>query len=109
MSLGGEAWKALAMDDDKGEWLLPILVLAHEHDPDADLRPGPIDTELRLELFTELAACLPELYRHFTTLRREAVLSPESRPVRRDGPKIGRNDPCPCGSGRKYKLCCGAH
>ncbi len=23
------------------------------------------------------------------------------------GPKIGRNDPCPCGSGRKYKQCCG--
>jgi uncharacterized protein len=24
-------------------------------------------------------------------------------------PKVGRNDPCPCGSGRKYKLCCGAN
>ncbi|HOE60362.1 MAG TPA: YchJ family protein [Kiritimatiellia bacterium] len=27
-------------------------------------------------------------------------------PVRRDHPKIGRNDPCPCGSGKKYKKCC---
>ncbi len=27
--------------------------------------------------------------------------------VRRDQPKIGRNDPCPCGSGKKYKNCCG--
>jgi SEC-C motif-containing protein len=27
--------------------------------------------------------------------------------VVRTGPKIGRNDPCPCGSGRKYKHCCG--
>ena len=26
--------------------------------------------------------------------------------VRKD-PKIGRNDPCPCGSGKKYKKCCG--
>jgi len=26
---------------------------------------------------------------------------------RRDAPKVGRNDPCPCGSGRKYKKCCG--
>ncbi|MEM1182721.1 MAG: SEC-C metal-binding domain-containing protein [Acidobacteriota bacterium] len=25
----------------------------------------------------------------------------------RDRPKIGRNDPCPCGNGRKYKKCCG--
>ena len=30
-----------------------------------------------------------------------------SRTVRREGPKIGRNDPCPCGSGKKYKHCCG--
>jgi preprotein translocase subunit SecA len=29
-------------------------------------------------------------------------------PARRDAPKVGRNDPCPCGSGRKYKKCCGA-
>lgn len=29
-------------------------------------------------------------------------------PIRRGGEKIGRNDPCPCGSGKKYKKCCGA-
>jgi preprotein translocase subunit SecA len=28
--------------------------------------------------------------------------------VRRTQPKVGRNDPCPCGSGKKYKRCCGA-
>ncbi|MEW5774936.1 MAG: preprotein translocase subunit SecA [Thermodesulfobacteriota bacterium] len=28
-------------------------------------------------------------------------------PVKRDAPKVGRNDPCPCGSGKKYKKCCG--
>jgi preprotein translocase subunit SecA len=33
--------------------------------------------------------------------------SPESRTIRRSGRKIGRNDPCPCGSGKKYKKCCG--
>lgn len=27
--------------------------------------------------------------------------------VRRTEPKVGRNDPCPCGSGKKYKKCCG--
>lgn len=27
--------------------------------------------------------------------------------VRRESPKTGRNDPCPCGSGKKYKKCCG--
>ncbi|KPK38062.1 MAG: preprotein translocase subunit SecA, partial [Omnitrophica WOR_2 bacterium SM23_29] len=29
-------------------------------------------------------------------------------PVQRQTPKVGRNDPCPCGSGKKYKKCCGA-
>ncbi|MCF0126223.1 MAG: preprotein translocase subunit SecA [Clostridia bacterium] len=29
------------------------------------------------------------------------------RIVKNDGPKVGRNDPCPCGSGKKYKNCCG--
>lgn len=30
------------------------------------------------------------------------------KPVVHEGPRVGRNDPCPCGSGRKYKRCCGA-
>lgn len=32
--------------------------------------------------------------------------APQSVPTRRAEPKIGRNDPCPCGSGKKYKHCC---
>jgi len=31
-----------------------------------------------------------------------------AKPVRNKGPRVGRNDPCPCGSGKKYKKCCGA-
>jgi preprotein translocase subunit SecA len=33
---------------------------------------------------------------------------PKLKPVVKDGPRVGRNDPCPCGSGKKYKKCCGA-
>jgi len=33
--------------------------------------------------------------------------APRRRAAQRTGPKVGRNDPCPCGSGRKYKKCCG--
>ena len=32
---------------------------------------------------------------------------PPSTPIIRDTPKIGRNDPCICGNGRKFKKCCG--
>ena len=49
-------------------------------------------------------------------MKREQVAMPtstnldgESAPVRRTVKKVkvGRNDPCPCGSGKKYKKCCG--
>jgi uncharacterized protein YecA (UPF0149 family) len=36
-----------------------------------------------------------------------AVESEGPSPVKREGEKIGRNDPCPCGSGKKYKRCHG--
>lgn len=36
----------------------------------------------------------------------DGVMNP--RPAQRSAEKIGRNDPCPCGSGKKYKKCCGA-
>jgi len=35
-------------------------------------------------------------------------LEPVGQTVRHEKPKPGRNDPCPCGSGKKYKKCCGA-
>lgn len=33
--------------------------------------------------------------------------APKQQTVVRQGPKVGRNEPCPCGSGKKYKKCCG--
>ncbi|MBU4302494.1 MAG: SEC-C domain-containing protein, partial [Actinobacteria bacterium] len=33
----------------------------------------------------------------------------EEKPVQRHKDKVGRNDPCPCGSGKKHKKCCGAN
>ncbi len=49
-----------------------------------------------------------------TPAQRAAQSSNESsdvkpEPIRHAGPKIGRNDPCPCGSGKKYKACCMRH
>jgi preprotein translocase subunit SecA len=39
----------------------------------------------------------------------QAAAAPEEpHPVRRAEPKVGRNDPCPCGSGKKYKKCHGS-
>jgi len=43
--------------------------------------------------------------------QRAAAQAPQGevkvKQIRLEGPKVGRNDPCPCGSGKKYKRCCG--
>lgn len=47
----------------------------------------------------------------FTKANESALAAGEDdhpKPIRHQGPKVGRNDPCPCGSGKKYKKCCGA-
>jgi uncharacterized protein len=43
---------------------------------------------------------------HAYWLARRAGQKPVRKPVRHSGPRVGRNDPCPCGSGKKYKRCC---
>ena len=49
------------------------------------------------------ASALPEAEQE----RGQQAEAPQ-QPMVRDAPKVGRNDPCPCGSGKKYKQCCGA-
>jgi uncharacterized protein len=43
---------------------------------------------------------------HAYWLARRAEPAPAATPVRHNAPRVGRNDPCPCGSGKKYKKCC---
>ena len=54
---------------------------------------------------------LPQWDNIFTEDERKKLYKEQknARTVVNDGPKIGRNDPCPCGSGKKYKKCCGAN
>jgi uncharacterized protein len=89
---------------------VPIFALAHKHDPDPDMRPykKAISAEEHEKLIVGAAAAVTGIYRYF-----EAQRLVEGQPFdnvttfRRTAPKIGRNDPCPCGSGKKFKQCCG--
>ena len=55
---------------------------------------------------------IPEAVKEYVAIGRnmQDIVAEEEQPqpVKRTSPKVGRNDPCPCGSGRKYKRCCGA-
>ena len=110
MQFHKEQWAALLDDDEHGGWLVPIFALAHEHDPDLEMRPykEAISGEKRERLIVGAAAGVTGIYRYF-----EARRFVEGEPFdnvttfHRTVPKIGRNDPCPCGSGKKFKQCCG--
>jgi len=56
--------------------------------------------------FNASHSSMPSLSRAGAGERREA--SPDKIQIKRISPKVGRNDPCPCGSGKKYKNCCGS-
>jgi preprotein translocase subunit SecA len=49
----------------------------------------------------------PSHSQQFVLSRGEGAEQPKGQTVKREGKKTGRNDPCPCGSGKKYKKCCG--
>lgn len=66
-----------------------------------DDKGPPSVSQERLEQFGEAMWAVYDLYAIAKSL------GPRIDPVRNDG-KVGRNDPCPCGSGKKYKKCCGA-
>jgi hypothetical protein len=55
------------------------------------------------KLAVEIESAIPHIYRYWLPHRKSAVET-----VRHETPKPGRNDVCSCGSGKKYKKCCGA-
>src|SRR6266567_5804727 len=110
MELRRTEWAALLNDKEHGGWLVPIFALAHEHDPDPEMRPykEPVSAEGREKLIVGAAAGVTGIYRHFEARRlAENHLLDNASTFRRSMPKVGRNDPCPCGSGKKFKQCCG--
>ena len=110
MALRRTDWGDLLKDEDEGGWIIPIFALAHEHDPDPTMRPyrEPMTEARREDLIVRAAAGITAIYRYFEPRRRMLADLRSERPAhRRTGQKIGRNDPCSCGSGKKYKHCCG--
>ena len=92
-----DEWSALDADEDALFALAPAFMLDHGFNPD---RPDePLDADRWIDLL------LPML-RELATFFRADALRP--RDPYRAPPKVGRNDPCPCGSGKKFKKCCGA-
>jgi uncharacterized protein len=106
MQMRHDGWAELINDEDSGGCLVPMMMLYHEHDEEPELRPKPITPEKREDIIAHMAAGLVGSYRYFRAHRRANVVAFAPEPSR-TFTKVGRNDPCPCGSGKKYKKCCG--
>lgn len=104
-----QAWADLLANEQQGGAVLPMFAFAHENDPDPTLSAGPFDEAKRGELIALMVAGLVRAYAYFAPQRRAFAQSrgAAQRPLR-SGPRVGRNEPCPCGSSRKYKHCHGA-
>ncbi len=98
------SWAGLFADENEAQ-LGAIPMVAGILDP--RFPTSPVSPETAEQLLSWMGASLGRAYRHFKEQRRSAGPdSPTPPSVRRTGPKVGRNDPCPCGSGRKFKHCC---
>lgn len=102
-----QSWRELLLSEEHGGSALPMMMLAYEDDPDPGMRPPPIPDDAREEVHLQMVAGLTRIFRHFEPARRQRAASPPVMSIRRSTPKVGRNEPCLCGSGRKYKQCCG--
>jgi uncharacterized protein len=78
----------------------PFYLLGSEDLEEEEL--ALIDTPVKVnKLAIEIEAAIQSINQYWKPQRKSAV-----KTVLRESPKVGRNDPCPCGSNKKFKQCC---
>jgi uncharacterized protein len=107
--LAPAGWSRILQDDNE-QLVRFIPIVAGEADP--AWPKEPLTEEKANAMLTDIFAGAARAYRYFKEDRLEYAQAAARRappePYERAAPKVGRNDPCPCGSGKKYKRCCGA-
>lgn len=100
VGLRRNAWRPLLKSDEGSELLAPITTLLHDEDGNPLIEGEPDELAELRRLATDLIVPSVQAINSYWKAHRH----PTPR-----ASKTGRNDPCPCGSGRKYKRCCGAN
>ena len=101
LSLDAEGWDPLFHDDANAALLTPMLLYGTETGIE-ERKANPQLSERHENLADAIGLCVIGI-RDFWLPHRKA-----GHTVRRESPKVGRNDPCPCGNGKKFKKCCGS-
>jgi uncharacterized protein len=100
-----EAWTPLLRDRRAGILLMPILALWGGEQGEPVLPIEPDEADILDEIPDLIPVSVVGIHQFWQDhLARETRSAPPRRVA-----KPGRNDPCPCGSGRKHKRCCGAY
>lgn len=104
VKLSKSAWQPLLDDLQGQQWYRPIDLLGDEDAPPEwdDLIRTP---EQRAALTAQIEDNVLRMHAFWLPLRNAVA---ERQTAQRMSTKVGRNEPCPCGSGKKFKKCCGA-
>jgi uncharacterized protein len=106
--LQSEAWKPLLEDEESSELLLPIVAFSVDEAWN-EVIAGRNPDEVREDLIGLLPEAVQGIYLYWKPLREKRPPGLTSDSFHLGGSsKVRRNAPCPCGSGKKYKKCCGA-
>jgi uncharacterized protein len=100
-------WNEFFKQADSENIMRPIRLLGDDDLPEDQLKLTETPQQ-REELTSELAASAVRIYQFWLPYRQAIHERTIATTYQREHPKIGRNDPCPCGSGKKFKRCCGA-
>jgi uncharacterized protein len=110
VGLRPEAWDPLLKSKRHAPFLLPILGLCGDENGQSVLGLDiDTETEIARDAPDMIPACVGEIARFWRARRAGQPGSPQTDHLHfaRTNTKVGRNDPCPCGSGKKFKKCCG--
>ena len=104
VKLSHEAWQPLLRSQKGQEWYRPLQLLG---DDDVTMaHSNLLATKEQVEALNQQAVdSVMQMHAYWLPLRRAVA---ERQAAQAIGKKVGRNEPCPCGSGKKFKKCCGA-
>ena len=96
------------MESPQGEFLTDFSVYCEENGVAPDVLSDPKSmTELKNEWMSTPREAFDGKTPAEMLAENPSLIPQKIETYRRDEPRVGRNDPCPCGSGKKYKKCCG--
>ena len=101
VALRFHGWQALLKSKEYRNYFAPIAVHITDAQGNSPLKPE--ESENVKALIEQAAELIPAAVRSIDRFFKQ------TRQLGEGGPKLGRNDPCFCGSGKKFKKCCGRH